>query len=92
MKVYDGHRKEGRWIIAPVADITTPKPGRICCGPRWWCVTDNDEVMFFDRYSSPQCNIHEGIAAHLGSGFGAPPTTPRFIEMTFLPHSCGDYE
>ena len=52
-KLQDGHRSEGRWILAPVADITRPKPGRICYGPRWWAVTESDEVLFFDTYGSP---------------------------------------
>lgn len=86
-----GHRVEGRWILAPVSDITTPQQGRICYGPRWWCVTENDEVLFFDTYGSPQCNMHKELVERLGRGFGAPATTPRFIEMAFLPHNCGDY-
>jgi hypothetical protein len=90
-KVQDGHKQQGRWILAPLADITTPKPGRICYGPRWWAVTENDEVLFFDRYSSPQCNANKAIVDRLGSGFDAPETTPKFVEMAFLPHQCSDY-
>lgn len=86
-----GHKVHGRWILVPVADLTTPKPGRICKGPRWWAVTENDEVLFFDRYTSPQCNTSKEIAARLGKGFDAPLTTPRFIEMAFVPHRCSDY-
>jgi hypothetical protein len=84
-KVQAGHRRYGRWILAPVSDITTPKPGRICYGPRWWAVTKNDEVLFFDCYGSPQCNASEAIAARLGKGFDAPATALRFIDMAFLP-------
>lgn len=85
------HKQHGRWIVAPVADITTPRPGRICYGPRWWAVTENDEVLFFDRYGSPQCNINKAIVERLGKWFDAPATTPKFIEMAFLPHRCSDY-
>jgi hypothetical protein len=90
-KLQDGHTRVGRWILAPVADITTPKPGRICYGPRWWCVTENEEVLFFDTYGSPQCNQHQAVVERLGRGFEAPPTTARFIEMAFLPHRCSGY-
>lgn len=89
-KLLDGHRMQGRWILAPRTDIKTPKPGRICYGPRWWKVTDNDEVLFFDTYGSPQCNIHKEVLERCGCGFDAPKTTPIFIEMAFLPHRCGD--
>jgi hypothetical protein len=90
-KVEDGHKLQGRWILAPVADITTPKPGRICYGPRWWAVTESGEVLFFDRYGSPQCNINKAIVERLGSRFDAPATTPQLIEMAYLPHRCSDY-
>ena len=90
-KLQDGHRSEGRWILAPVADITRPKPGRICYGPRWWAVTESDEVLFFDTYGSPQCNQNQSLVERHGKGFGAPETKPRFIELAFLPHRCSDY-
>ena len=88
--VMEGHQIQGKWILVPLLDVLTPKPGRMCHGPRWWAVTDNDEVLFFKSYHSPQCNIHKGIVDRLGMGYGAPPTTPRYLEMTFLPHSCND--
>lgn len=89
-KVDAGHKQKGQWIMAPLEDIATPKPGRICYGPRWWAVTENDEVLFFKSYSSPQCNQSKDLVKRLGKGFDAPiTTTPKFIEMSFLPHSCG---
>jgi hypothetical protein len=90
-KIEPGHTKQGRWILAPVKDITTPKPGRICFGPHWWAVTENNEVLFFDQYWSPQCNTNPTIVERIGCGFDAPATTPKFIEMAFLPHRCSDY-
>jgi hypothetical protein len=86
-----GHRIQGRWIFAPVSDITTPKPGRLCYGPHWWAVTENGEVLFFDNYTSPQCNSNKAIVERLGKGFDAPPTTPQFIALAFVPHKCSDY-
>jgi len=84
------HKKLGRWILASVTNITTPKPGRVCYGPLWWAVTENDEVVFFDNYRSPQCNINKAVVASLCHGFDAPVTKPRFIEMAFIPHRCTD--
>lgn len=89
--VEESHKQEGRWIKVPVSDLITPKPGRLCYGPRWWAVTENDEVLFFDDYGSPQCNRAESIVERLGKGFDAPLTTPRFIEVAFVPHRCSDY-
>ena len=91
VKIEESHKQEGRWIKVPISDLTTPKPGRLCYGPLWWAVTENDEVLFFDTYGSPQCNIAKGIAERLGKGFDAPLTTPRFIEVAFIPHRCSDY-
>lgn len=90
-KLHVGHKRQGRWILVPLADITTPQPGRICYGPRWWKVTENNEVLFFDTYGSPQCNQHKAIVERVGCGFDAPATTPKFVEMAFLPHRCSDY-
>lgn len=87
----EGHVQEGRWIFVPVSDLMTPKAGRLCYGPRWWAVTENDEVLFFDSYGSPQCNISESIVKGLGKGFDAPETTTKFIWMAFVPHRCSDY-
>lgn len=86
VKMANGHKKEGRWILVPIADITRPKTGRICYGQRWWRVTRNDEVLFFDTYDSPQCSINKVIADRLGHGFDAPLTTVRYIEMAYIPN------
>ena len=90
-KLQPGHKQHGRWILVPVSDITTPKQGRLVYGPRWWAVTENDEVLFFDTYVSPQCNSNKQIVERLGKGFDAPITEPRFIEVSFIPHRCSDY-
>ncbi len=90
-KPVPGHRQQGRWILASLEDITTPIPGRIVYKPAWWKVTENDEVLFFDTYDSPQCNQNRLIAESLASGFDAPATTVRFLALTFLPHNCSDY-
>jgi hypothetical protein len=90
-KVETGHKRNGRWILVPVDDITTPKPGRICYGPRWWKVTAENEVLFFDAYYSPQCSVSKSVVERTGKGYDAPQTEPRFIEMAFIPHKCTDY-
>lgn len=59
----------------------------MCMGGRWWAVTDNNEVLFFDGYYSPQCNSNEAIVSRIGCGFGAPPTKPVYIPMAFIPTS-----
>ena len=85
--IREGHRLEGRWIIAPLSDISVPKIGRICYPNKWWRVTENKEVLFFDYYSSPQCNDNKSIVDRLACGFDAPPTTSMFLENAFLPQS-----
>lgn len=85
------HIRNGRWIHVPVDDITTPKSGRICMGPRWWKVTDENCVLFFEAYTSPQCNPSKSVVESSGKGYDAPQTKPVFIEMAFIPHDCRDY-
>ena len=91
VKIEEGHKQIGRWIIVPVSDLQTPKPGRIVYGPMWWAVTENDEVLFFDSYGSPQCNHHKSTTERIAKGYGAPPTTAQFLDVAFLPHNCSDY-
>ena len=90
-QLQDGHRQQGRWILVPLADITTPKHGRVCYVSQWWAVTEHNEALFFEWYSSPQCNASKVITRRIGKGFDAPETKPRFLETAFLPHRCGDY-
>ena len=91
-KLETGHTREGKWIKVPVSDITTPKAGRIVYGARWWAVTDNDEVLFYESYCSPQCNPNKAVVDHvLNRESDMPKTTPRYFEFTFLPHDCRDY-
>ena len=91
MKLENGHTKIGRWIHVPVSDITKPKAGRICYEPRWWKVTEGNCVLFFDAYTSPQCNVSQAVVERTGKGYDAPPTKAVFLEMTFIPHDCRDY-
>lgn len=90
-----GHRRDGKWLLAPVSDITTPQAGRICYGPAYWLVSENDEVMFFQTYGSPQCNAHERLISRQLTAEPGPNKPPavavRFFEMAYLPHRCSDY-
>lgn len=91
VKLKEGHTSSGQWILVPISDITTPKDGRICYCDRWWRVTENDEVLFFKAYTSPQCNSNPEVIKHVNKSFNSPSTTPKFIETAFLPHNCGDF-
>lgn len=75
-----------KWIKVSVDDLTTPKPGRICKGPAWWAITDDGFALFYKSMSSPQCNADKRIVERV-----RPDCTPRFIEMAFVDHNCGDY-
>jgi hypothetical protein len=85
------HRREGKWILAPLTDILTPKEGRICLESRYWKVTNNGNVLFFKEYSAPQCNSNKNIADYLCRGSDCPATTTVFVEFAFIPHHCIDY-
>lgn len=75
-----------KWIKMTVSDLTTPKPGRIVYGARWWSVTPDDCVLFFKSYCSPQCNVNREVCAHI-----KPELEQRYIEFAFVPHDCRDY-
>jgi hypothetical protein len=80
-----GHKVDGDWILVPVEDLTTPIDGRICRAKRWWAVTEANEVLFYQTYHSPQCNVNEAIVKSLvvRNDF----ESVKFIEMAFVPVS-----
>jgi hypothetical protein len=71
------------WIKMPIAELVTPKPGRLCKGPSFWAVTPDECVLFFEDYSSPQSNTNRAIVERIRPGLEV-----RFIEMAFVPHRC----
>jgi hypothetical protein len=74
------------WKRMSLEDIRTPKAGRICIGPRWWSV-HNGDCLFFRGYYSPQCNKDEEILKRI-----CPELERIYLDMAFIPHSCGDYQ
>lgn len=91
----DEHRKKGKWIFAPISSLMMPEHGHICYGPSWWAVTRSNEVLFFDKYSSPLSNTDKSIVEHMiksrTSDPDLSPLTPRLISMLFIPHKCSEY-
>ena len=95
---YQNYDDANRWLKVPVSELTTPKPGRMCHGPRWWAVIDDGGVkcaLFFQsgsrgrgkQYGSPQCSESKHILERL-----RPDCETVFIEMTFIPHNQWEYE
>ena len=78
--------KKREWIYMSLEDVQTPKPGRICYGPRWWAVNEKSEVMFYGSYGSPQCNQNKQIVERIRPECGV-----VFLEFAFIPHNCSDY-
>jgi len=72
------------WIKVSIEDLTTPKPGYLVHGPAFWAITDDGFALLYK--GSPQCNTNESIVKHI-----RPDCTPRFIEISYLPHRCSDY-
>ena len=66
-----------------IDDLTTPKDGRFVITDSWWCVTSENEVLFYTKNgaNAPQCNKHKSIAERLG---GAVSTKPVFIPVAFV--------
>lgn len=94
-----GHRRQGKWILVPLEDITTPKAGRTCHGPAYWMVTENDEVIFFETYGSPQCNaeislVERWLRKSLGSTpddvFAPPAVRVVLLSMAYTPRSVNE--
>lgn len=94
MKAEAGHKVDGRWIKMPLADALTPKSGRICYGPSYWMLTGDDELLFYERYTSPQCNTNKALCERWMASTGrfAPPAAKiKFLEIVYLPHNPNDY-
>jgi hypothetical protein len=78
---------DSRYIRMPVRELTTPHEGRKCMLDRWWHVTENDEVLFYKGYYSPQCNSDKSVVEHLTiAGCHA-----VFLSVAYVPHRCSDY-
>lgn len=85
-----------KWLKMPLSELQTPKPGRMCLGPRWWAVVDDGGVscvLFFQsgkgrgqQYGSPQCNENRAIVERIYPG-----CTPVFVEMAFAPYNQWEY-
>ena len=80
------HKILGNYILVPMEDIITPKEGRHVLMERWWNVTENDEVLFYRSYASPQCNSNKSIVDHLWDSKTIK-TRSVFIPVAFCP-SC----
>ena len=87
MKLQEGHRLEKNFIWAPLDDILTPKPGRICFGPAYWLVNDQNEVSFCMFYSNAQCGMNEQQVNHAAQT-DFKNRHVLFVPMAFLPHEC----
>jgi len=71
------------WIKMPLAELTTPAPGRMCMGPRYWAVTPDECVLFYRSHGSPQCNTNSAIVERIRPGLEV-----RYVPMAFVPHRC----
>ena len=82
----ENHTISGKYILAPIEDIITPKEGRVVFMERWWNVTEDDKVLFYRSYASPQCNSNKRIADHL-CDYRDIKTKTVFIPVAFCPDS-----
>jgi hypothetical protein len=98
-RIREGHTADGNWIRVPLAQIQTPHPGDIVHGPAYWLVTDQDEVLFYKTYHSPQCNASEAVVKRILFNWSKQPENPvsftcpplkeiRLIQVSFIPHEC----
>jgi hypothetical protein len=78
-----------RWIKMPLAELTTPKDGRIVYANRYWAITDDDCALFFRSYVSPQCNVYRRIVERLTAD--GQRARIEFVAIAFVPHNCADY-
>ena len=74
------------WIKMTLAELTTPRSGKICYGAAWWALTDDDHVLFYKSYGSPQCNTNRAVVERI-----RPAMKYVYVSMAFLPHKCSDY-
>lgn len=89
-----GHTVEGNWIKVPREYLETPHPGDIVEGPAYWLLTENDEVLFFKSYRTPQRNADKLYIATLidreskkpkDKQIYPPLKTAKFLALAFVP-------
>lgn len=87
-------KKKPQWTFIPKADVTAvPERGGVFQIYRkyWWALTENDEVMFYTQFGSPQCNSNKQITERLVAAKTHPSTHVEQLDTVFLPHDCRDY-
>ena len=52
------------YLKVPIDEILMPLQDRICYNPRYWLVTEDNCVLFYNGHS-PQCNTNYQIAQTL---------------------------
>ena len=72
------------FIRMPLSRLTTPHDGDTVYTNRYWQLTADNEVLFYRRYSSPQCNSNKRIVERLG-GHDFPGSTIVFVPVAYLP-------
>lgn len=68
------------WVKMPLAELTTYTVGRVCASPKWWAVTNDGHVLFFQNYGSPQCNVTLALLKRIRPGMRY-----EFIARAFVP-------
>lgn len=81
----DGYDKP-HWLKMSLEELTTPKEGRVCRLGRWWAVTEQNEVLFFKRHTSPQCNYNVEVMKSIH-----PEARHVFVPVAYVPFNVNDY-
>lgn len=55
---------------------------------RWWAVTEDNCLLFYEKGMAPQCNSNKLIVDKWSRFSGRPATTPVFIKAVFIKHEC----
>lgn len=81
------------FIRVPLEKITTTPTKSGCwrlIRDHWWCVDSEENVLFYKRLTSPQCNTNKNIAERLIS-LDESVVNVVFINYAWIRHDCEDY-
>lgn len=79
------------FLRMPLTRLQEPQHGFRCVKNHWWAVTEENDVLFYKRLSSPQCNSSRlFVEGPHAMTYGGLKVRAVFVPVAFVPPTRGD--
>lgn len=82
-----------RWLRMPLAELTNPhKHGPLMTyQDHWWALDEQDNVLFFKTFTSPQCNANRALIERICQGQDSGYVRAVLVPWGFVKFNISDY-